>query len=79
MVTKQKIYKGVQVYISMDNNHDHILSKRIRKFLHLDNPVKLVLDSCPLGFNPSDAGKITPEEIERSLRAMKKINSYDKK
>jgi hypothetical protein len=61
------------------DNHDHIPSKRIRKFLHLDNPVKLVLDSCPLGFNPSDAGKITPEEIERSLRAMEKINSYDKK
>ena len=75
-----------------NNNHDHIPSKRIRKCLHLDNPVKLVrkclhldnpvklvLDGCPLGFNPSDAGKITPKEIEISLRAMKKINSYDKK
>ena len=37
-------------------------------------PEELILDNCPLGFNPSNAGKISVKEIEESIRVMMHIN-----
>lgn len=36
--------------------------------------VKLVLDNCPPGFDFTKAGEIPVEQVETSVRVMKKIN-----
>jgi hypothetical protein len=57
------------------NNGHSKLKKLDRKLF--GEPVNLILDNCPLGFSPSDAGKIPVEKIEKSLKAMKIINNID--
>lgn len=50
------------------------LKNIIRWALGLDKKVELMLDNCPPGFDFTDAGRIPVEEIETSLKVMKKIN-----
>jgi hypothetical protein len=66
----------------MKNNNgstnNHHLSKKIKRILGVNEPVELILDNCPLGFNLSEAGKISVKEIERSLKTMRVINGIKK-
>ena len=57
-----------------DNGHSTL--KKVKKAL-FGEPVNLILDNCPLGFSPSDAGNIPVEKIEKSLKAMKLFNNIE--
>jgi hypothetical protein len=48
-----------------------------RWILGLDEKVELILDNCPPGFDLTEAGKVPVEKIERSIRAMRKINKVE--
>jgi hypothetical protein len=48
--------------------------KLMRWALGLDKKVELILDSCPPGFDFTEAGRIPVEKIESSIRVMEKIN-----
>jgi hypothetical protein len=40
----------------------------------LDKKVELILDSCPPGFDFTEAGRIPVKKIESSIKVMEKIN-----
>ena len=42
--------------------------------LGLDKKVELILDSCPPGFDFTEAGRIPVKKIETSIKVMEKIN-----
>ncbi len=46
----------------------------LRWALGLDEKVELTPDSCPPGFDFTEAGRIPVEKIERSIRVMEKIS-----
>ena len=48
--------------------------KLVRWALGLDKKVELILDSCPPGFDFTEAGRIPVKKIESSIRVMEKIN-----
>lgn len=46
----------------------------VRWALGLDKKVELILDNCPPGFDFTEIGRISVEEIETSIKVMEKIN-----
>jgi hypothetical protein len=53
----------------------HLLpGKLVRWASGLDKKVELILDSCPPGFDFTEAGRIPVKKIESSIKVMEKIN-----